>query len=198
MINLHFLMKRAVLVLFVAGSCLCCLGQTEGTMTDAAGQSYKTIIFDIPLVGGVSVKREWMAENLNYEVPSSFCYSNEPAYCEVYGRLYTFEAAKEACPEGWRLPTVKDWEFLTSKYGGMNEASPALRKDGESGMNLLLGGFGDPGDVFRQIGISGNYWDSENRSANTAGLITISQTQDVFHGVIGNYHRNSVRCIKEY
>ena len=176
------------------------LAQEESTLTDNRdGKTYKTVTFDIPLVGGVSVKRTWLAQNLNYEMEGTYCYSNEPAYCEVYGRLYTFEAAQNACPEGWRLPTVKDWTLLTSKFGGMDVASPFLVKGGESGMNLLMGGFGDPGEIFRQVGISGNYWDSENRSSNTAGLITLQENSpDIYHGTIGNYHRNSVRCIKDF
>ncbi|MEL7005980.1 MAG: FISUMP domain-containing protein [Bacteroidota bacterium] len=133
------------------------------------------------------------------QVLDSYCYGNEPAYCEVYGRLYTFEAAKEACPDGWRLPTAKDWSLLSSKYGGMTKAGDDLIKGGESGMDMLLGGFGDPGDIFKNIGISGNYWDSENKSANTAGLITVqSDSEIIYHGLIGNWHRNSVRCIKDF
>lgn len=193
-------MKSIFALSFVLCS-FCVFAQEESTLTDSRdGKNYKVITFDIPLVGGVSVKRTWMAQNLNYESEGSYCYTNEPAYCEVYGRLYTFDAGVNACPEGWRLPTVKDWNLLASKYGGMNEASPALRKEGDSGMNLLLGGFGDPaGNAFRQVGISGNYWDSENRSTNTAGLITIQENStDVYHGSIGNYHRNSVRCIKDF
>ncbi len=177
------------------------MAQEESTLSDSRdGKSYKIVTFSIPLVGGVSVKRTWMVQNLNYEVEGSYCYASEPAYCEVYGRLYNFESAQNACPEGWRLPTVKDWNLLTSKYGGMNEASPALIDGGESGMNLLLGGFGEPdGTTFRQVGISGNYWDSENRSSNTAGLITVQESSpDIYHGPIGNYHRNSVRCIKDF
>ncbi len=40
--------------------------------------------------------RIWMAENLNYagnEVGESSCYGNDDALCEIYGRLYTREAA---------------------------------------------------------------------------------------------------------
>lgn len=191
-------MKQIFALFFVLCS-FCVLAQEESTLTDSRdGKTYKIITYDIPLVGGVSVKRTWMVENLNYETESSYCYSNEPAYCEVYGRLYTFDAAVKSCPEGWRLPTIKDWSFLASKYGGMGEASPALREGGESSMNLKLGGFGDPGEVYNNVGRSGNYWDSENKTPLTAGLITIEDTPDVFHGTIGNYHRNSVRCIKEY
>ncbi|MCR9066977.1 MAG: hypothetical protein NXI00_23625, partial [Cytophagales bacterium] len=90
-------MKSIFALLFVLCS-FCVLAQEESTLTDSRdGKTYKIVTYDIPLVGGVSVKRTWMIENLNYETESSFCYSNEPAYCEVYGRLYTFDAALEAC-----------------------------------------------------------------------------------------------------
>ena len=189
----------SILAIILASSSLS-WGQEASTFTDPRdGQSYKVITYDIPLIGGVSVKRTWMASNLNYKMSGSYCYADEPAYCEVYGRLYTFEAAVDACPEGWRLPTVKDWTLLSSKYEGMDLAGDDLIKGGASGMELLLGGFGDPGDVYKNIGYSGNYWDAENKSENTAGLITVeNDTPIVYHGTIGNWHRNSCRCIKDF
>jgi len=43
----------------------------------------------------------WMAENLNHEIRSGcWCYNNDPSDCEVYGKLYDWEAAQNACPEG--------------------------------------------------------------------------------------------------
>ena len=33
-------------------------------------------------------------------------------YSEEYGLLYTLDAARKAVPEGWRLPTDKDWQKL--------------------------------------------------------------------------------------
>ena len=47
----------------------------------------------------------WMAENLNFEVDSSFCYKDSAEYCEKYGRLYKWEVADHVCPTGWYLPT---------------------------------------------------------------------------------------------
>lgn len=42
----------------------------------------------------------WMAENLNYdyniETAKSYCYDDEPANCEKYGRLYTWAAAMDS------------------------------------------------------------------------------------------------------
>ena len=40
---------------------------------------------------------------------------------------------------------------------------------GSSGMELLLGGFGDASGFYNGISIEGNYWDSEEISGNTAG-----------------------------
>ena len=77
----------------------------------------------------------WMAENLNYQTTSgSWCYgdggqtnvdgnlttltpSQIQANCNTYGRLYTWNAAKTACPTGWHLPTRKEWEDLSNLAG---------------------------------------------------------------------------------
>lgn len=72
------------------------------------GQTYKVI-----KIG----KQVWMAENLNYETKDSYCYENAPANCEKYGRLYTWEAALNACPLGWHLPTKEEFETLVANVG---------------------------------------------------------------------------------
>ncbi|MEM8938067.1 MAG: FISUMP domain-containing protein [Bacteroidota bacterium] len=161
-------------------------------------QKYKVITIEIELEGGVFIKRTWMAENLNYKVPDSYCYKNEPAYCDVYGRLYTFKAATEACPDGWHVPTIDEWNLLFQTYGGIKKAGDALQKAGESKLDLILGGFGDPGSVFKNIGISGNYWDAEKKSENTSGIVSVQKgSSEIYHSVIGDWHRNSCRCLKD-
>lgn len=73
-------------------------------LTDARdGQVYKTIQLG---------EQTWMVENLNYEFEDgaqSWCNKNEEENCEKYGRLYTLSAAKTACPDGWRLPSLEEW-----------------------------------------------------------------------------------------
>ncbi len=54
----------------------------------------------------------WMAENLNHEVGNSWCYNDNPSNCNIYGRLYDWQTAMIACPQGWRLPSVEDWNSL--------------------------------------------------------------------------------------
>ena len=67
-----------------------------GTMTDERdGQVYKTVVVN---------KLTWMLENLNYAYlqptstldSSSWCYGNNLAKCENYGRLYLWSAAMDS------------------------------------------------------------------------------------------------------
>jgi len=57
-------------------------------------------------------KQTWMAENLNYEVPNSKCYDDDPKNCEIFGKMYYFETAKTICPKDWHLPDDNDFMLL--------------------------------------------------------------------------------------
>lgn len=54
----------------------------------------------------------WMSKNLDIEVDSSYCYNDEEKYCVEDGRLYTWNAARNACPEGWHLPDGAEYQSL--------------------------------------------------------------------------------------
>lgn len=71
------------------------------------GQYYK-IIF--------AGNRVWFAENLNYQTGGSVCYDNNPDNGEIYGKLYSYEDALLACPEGWHLPKISDFEEMINEY----------------------------------------------------------------------------------
>jgi uncharacterized protein (TIGR02145 family) len=62
-----------------------------------------------------------MAENLNIGTDNSWCYDNQPANCDKYGRLYMWGTAKAACQSlggGWKLPSSDDWDALARYVGG--------------------------------------------------------------------------------
>lgn len=138
------------------------------------GQSYTTIQFsaDSP---------QWLAENLNYELPDSWCYEADPDNCSALGRLYTWEAAKTACAglgDGWRLPTEAEWRTLSDRYGGADveanfeggkAAYSALIEAGQSGFSARLGGYRKSVDgSFRQMGRYGDYWTATSGDAEKA------------------------------
>ena len=116
----------------------------------------------------------WFAENLNYEVEESWWYDNAAINAKPFGRLYTWRAAKEACPPGWHIPSVAEWEQLASGVGGSwhfedsAETYKALTALG--GFQAVLGGLRErlPFDACYERGQNGIYWaDGASTGAHT-------------------------------
>ena len=64
----------------------------------------------------------WFAENLAFRA-SSGCweYDDQISNLELYGYLYTWEAATKSCPDGWHLPTDDEWKELEIFIGMSQE-----------------------------------------------------------------------------
>ena len=96
------------------------LDSRDYTDSSAAGTSFRsgmgpaTIIKDS--VSSYSTIRfgayEWMAENLNAFIGYSICYNDDEENCSNYGNLYRTAARKNACPYGFHMPTVGDYEYM--------------------------------------------------------------------------------------
>jgi len=55
----------------------------------------------------------WMAENMAFNTDSGcWAYDNKKSNSEIFGYLYTWDAAHKACPAGWQLPADKEWSEL--------------------------------------------------------------------------------------
>ena len=95
-----------VSVLFIACS--------ESFTDPRDGQSY-----DVVKIGGLT----WFAENLNFVTEGSVCPEGDSRNCDKYGRLYTWDDAQAACPEGWNLPDSADFALLIMEAGGADFSS---------------------------------------------------------------------------
>lgn len=117
-------MKKYV---YIALAGLCAMGLTAcsddesvsirptvtGTVTDEEGNEYPWV-----RIGNL----DWMAADLKCGYPFYDDLSmDDPAVgeqaFETYGNLYTYEDAVYYAPEGWRLPTDKDWQALERALG---------------------------------------------------------------------------------
>jgi len=169
-------------------------------MIDFDGNSYSIITIG---------KQTWMAENLRVtkfkngdpiphvseqtawkmtfeeERPAWCSMNNQPSLLKKYGVLYNWYAATDSrgiAPEGWRLPTIEDWEellrFLTKKqdlYEFDTTAAPLLKSKtnwGAPGFENMRGnngsGFNAYGTGFRlenefmQEFIATGFWSSSD------------------------------------
>jgi uncharacterized protein (TIGR02145 family) len=160
-------------------------------ITDARdGQKYKVV-----KIGDQC----WMAENLNFETPSeSSCYDDDPANCDQWGRIYTWDAVKDACPDGWRLPTKEDFNTLIDEVGGVSVAGTALKVGGSSGFNAILAGGKDANGASIGVNIVIAFWSNSNHSTNSfKKTLTISTAADAGLSGTSNASGNYCRCIKD-
>lgn len=179
--------------------------QKIGEIIDARdGTKYKTVNIKIELEGGIFVYRNWMAENLRFKTATSKCYKDEIAYCNRFGRLYTYRDALTSCPAGFHLSNTKEWNELISSFGGKYEIGSALKEGGESKLEVIMGGFADLNGIYSNVGKSVHFWDAgmvleDIQSKKFARLYSIHKAHDEISIVeIRTLNYNSVRCVEEY
>ena len=179
-------------------------GGSTGTFTDPRDdQTYTTI--DIG-------SQTWFAENLNYNTGDSWCYDNNGSNCDIYGRLYTWEAATSACPDGWHLPSDDEWTTLTDFLGGEDVAGGKMKETGtthwnspntgatnSSGFTALPGGYRSPDGSFGNEGDTGRWWSAtEDHSLPNAWNRLLNYNFDGVYRTSSNREYGfSVRCVKE-
>ena len=132
-------------------------GGDTATFIDARdGQVYKIVTIGSQI---------WFAKNMNYEMSDSWCYDDDPYFGDIYGRLYSWDAAMTVCPSGWHLPSDDEWKILEgtvdSQYGvGDSEWDKIYPYRGfDVGIKLKSGsGWNNVGtDDFGFTGLPGGY-----------------------------------------
>jgi len=151
----------------------------------------------------------WMSQNLNYSGgDGTDCYDNSNQYCKEYGKLYTYEVAKDVCPTGWHLPSDAEWNKLETESGlaaaqaenaewrGQHAAN--LKNNGSSGLNVIFGGYKSVSGKYKDAGNQAHFWTSTKYINNKAW----KRSFDVSNSAVRRYWDNrheaySVRCVKD-
>lgn len=159
------------------------------TFTDSDNQTYKVV-----KIG----EQIWFAENYNKETAGgSYCYDNDPANCETYGKSYTWDAAKDIAPAGWKLPSEADFEELNNFLG--EDAGTKLKVGGETGFEAkLAGGWINSSESFENINEFGYFWTTTEFDLSRNVLFRVSvNTTSFFKSNTSVDNGISVRLLKE-
>ncbi|HEX3321928.1 MAG TPA: FISUMP domain-containing protein [Terriglobales bacterium] len=155
--------------------------------------------------------KQWMTQNLDVATPSSYCYADGDANCRHYGRLYTWEAARQACQSlggGWRLPSDDQWRQLAKHYRGVSADSEdqgkaaykALLTGGTSGFNAVLGGGRSVDGQYARLEAHGFYWTASEIDAANGWFYNFGKGGQALHRQTGGGEKKeafSVRCVRE-
>jgi len=199
---------------------------------DKDANVYKTI-----KVGG----RCWMAENLKVGIMISsnisqsdnnfiekYCYNDNIENCDKFGALYSWDEAmqynkeniKGICPDGWHIPSDKEFNSLEEFFGlcsGNGEddnycsnnlgkfrgkdIDKTLRVGGSSGFNVLLSGCWSSSSrskkPFNFLNERGTIWTSTSLGEKAIFRSFFADKKGVFSGYYDKIPAVSVRCIKD-
>ena len=196
------------------------------TLTDADGNTYNTVWIGTQL---------WMAENLKVtktvngntiplvtdktewanlgdnNIDSAYCYySNSTDSLAKYGALYTYAAAKDACPSGWHLPTDAEWteleNYISNDHSGTEgtalKATSGWNSSGNGtdnyGFSALPGGFCSISGTFYSVGDYGFWWSATEYSISYASFRRLGyDSSDVTHYYDDKSYGFSVRCVRD-
>jgi uncharacterized protein (TIGR02145 family) len=158
-------------------------------------------------------------------VVGCLAYDNDENNAKIYGYLYTWFAAREACPAGWHLPTDAEWTTLEMALGmskvssdtlsneprGTNQGSklketgsihwkiPNIGTSNSSGFTALPGGsYNDWYKKFLDIGKEGLWWTSSEINKESAICRGLYYNYiKIQRTFVGKGNAFSIRCIKD-
>lgn len=151
--------------------------------------------------------KDWFKDNLSYRKygrPLEGC----PATADVFGMIYNWEEASNACPEGWHVSTLQDWadaadaaagttgtgakDMFTGVAGKMMcnatfnlnamwEYSSYVKITNDSRLSLLPIGFANIGslkDEYSSFGTYATFWTADEKDGESAFYRYIYFDQD--------------------
>ncbi|PIQ31081.1 MAG: hypothetical protein COW63_08660 [Bacteroidetes bacterium CG18_big_fil_WC_8_21_14_2_50_41_14] len=218
-------MKKKLSLLFLIGIILqnvlitSCKKDEDKTTPNGAASGEITDTRDGKVYKWRKIKDQtWFVENLNYVTSDSWTYDGSASNGDLYGRLYTWQDALYACPNGWHVPNDNEWNTLFIGLGvnptevdnigwmgsdqGLQLRATSGWENGNgnnsSGFNALPGGWRYTNGEFAHLGVSAVWWsasDSSDMKAFTRGLG--HEINKVYREYDYKWMGYSVRCIKD-
>ena len=197
-----------------------CYAYANGYYNSSAVVAFEAINPEEALTGTASSTsitvdgKEWTARNLNKE-GVGVSYKNAGVVDPLFGRLYTWEEASSACPDGWHLPTAQEWDALGTNAGALMAPAkfldddmwtPALGQDitNSTGFNAIPVGYMDTSasvTQFRRYGEMAAFWTASDAASDTSLAqfrFILYDSQEIMKG---NGSKTSlalnVRCVKD-
>jgi uncharacterized protein (TIGR02145 family) len=157
----------------------------------------------------------------------AYCYYNNSSEdAEIYGALYNWSAAMNGtgssyslpsgiqgvCPDGWHLPSVKEWDELISYLGGSEIAGGKMKHAGttywnspnkgatnSSEFNALPAGIRESNGSFFGIGKEAKFWSTTGRPIDLQvySCNLHSDSTEVLKFLNKLPNALSVRCVKD-
>lgn len=176
--------------------------------------------YDTVIIDGI----EWFRNNLDHDNTKDYGGSNfldlfniDPPSKKIphrdSGRLYSFDSASSACPEGWELPARSVWIDLFKK---ITKKNPHEWKQADSNMiyqvlsgkgsilNLDLTGYYGSNIIFRddhkdfiELGEAGYFWSSNPGALSNGGLSFVFSKKERRYKEIVSYEFCAIRPIRK-
>lgn len=145
----------------------------------------------------------WMAENVNFAIDGSSCYNNDEKNCAYYGRYYGIYEARDACPNGWHLPSKEEYEKLINSLGGAESAAKKLfwykgmEEADAYGFAALPAGFRMQNSDYS--GESAYFWTSTGDKYDSMKSVFVRLSKDeAYFSTVGRVGKQySVRCVMD-
>lgn len=149
----------------------------------------------------------WMSRNYS---KGGTPYYREPAALGIYGGYYTWNDALSACPDGWTIPTLEQWDALSTKSGDlmcnvtlngsrMWEFWPEVVITNSTGISAIPVGYAERrDDHFNFAGFNeyAVFWASDGGKAACRYIFVSDPDVKTFSTIDEDNFYASLRCVK--
>lgn len=208
-LKIYFFIKVLGIALIITSFFFSCSDSEAQTSTQLATDRFvderDQQSYEILTIG----EQKWMGSDLKYASPQSYCYDKLPSNCEEQGRLYPFNEALTACPNGWKLPSDKDWGILEAHLGMNQKEVSSIRiwRGAAQGrfikeqLYVTLSGSGSSkGKAFEGKDIYVKYWTKTDGPSGKQFAIYrmfMKGNAKVYSDQIAKMNLCCIRCLKE-